>query len=41
MPLIRPVAAFAAERGTQDASEFLRERYFELHSRRVYFTPAK
>ncbi|GAA4224674.1 type I restriction-modification system DNA methylase subunit [Streptosporangium album] len=39
VPLIRSIAALAAERGAPDAFEFLCERYFEVHSRRVYLTP--
>ncbi|SFI88467.1 N-6 DNA Methylase [Streptosporangium canum] len=39
VPLIRSVAALATERGAPDAFEFLCERYFEVHSRRVYLTP--
>ena len=39
VPLIRSIAGLAAERGAQDTFEFLRERYFEVHSRRVYLTP--
>ncbi|MFJ2029623.1 N-6 DNA methylase [Streptosporangium sp. NPDC087985] len=39
VPLIRSIAALAEERGAPDAFAFLRERYFEVHSRRVYLTP--
>ncbi|MEV6861822.1 N-6 DNA methylase [Streptosporangium subroseum] len=39
VPLIRSIAGLAAERGAQETFEFLRERYFEVHSRRVYLTP--
>ncbi|WP_285705162.1 N-6 DNA methylase [Microtetraspora sp. NBRC 16547] len=39
MSLIRSIARLAEERGTRDTFEFLRERYFEVHTRRVYFTP--
>ncbi|MFD0856353.1 helix-turn-helix transcriptional regulator, partial [Actinomadura adrarensis] len=39
VPLARGLADLAEERGTSGAFEFLRQRYFELHKRRVYETP--
>ncbi|MEU9832651.1 N-6 DNA methylase [Streptosporangium sp. NPDC048047] len=39
VPLIRAVARLGVERGASDAFEFLRERYFETHSRRLHLTP--
>ncbi|MEU6410630.1 N-6 DNA methylase [Microbispora sp. NPDC046933] len=41
MPLVRSIARLAAERGARGTFEFLRERYFEVHTRRVYSTPAE
>ncbi|GAA4206769.1 N-6 DNA methylase [Microbispora amethystogenes] len=41
MPLVRSIAALAAERGAPATFEFLRERYFEVHTRRVYSTPVE
>ncbi|WP_169982075.1 N-6 DNA methylase [Microbispora sp. H10836] len=41
VPLVRSIARLAAERGARDTFEFLRERYFEVHTRRVYSTPAE
>ncbi|WP_327044324.1 N-6 DNA methylase [Microbispora sp. NBC_01189] len=41
MPLVRSIAALAEERGAPATFEFLRERYFEVHTRRVYSTPAE
>ncbi|WP_319019048.1 N-6 DNA methylase [Microbispora sitophila] len=41
VPLVRSIARLAAERGVRDTFEFLRERYFEVHTRRVYSTPAE
>ncbi|WP_254716383.1 class I SAM-dependent DNA methyltransferase [Actinomadura sp. WMMB 499] len=38
-PLARALAGLADELGTADAFEFLRTRYLEHHSRRVYMTP--
>ncbi|WP_285700972.1 N-6 DNA methylase [Actinomadura sp. NBRC 104412] len=37
--LVRGLADLADARGVPEAFEFLRERYFELHKRRVYGTP--
>ncbi|MFB4314412.1 class I SAM-dependent DNA methyltransferase [Actinomadura sp. 21ATH] len=39
VPLARGLADLAGERGAPEAFEFLRQRYFELHKRRVYETP--
>ncbi|MFI0348928.1 N-6 DNA methylase [Actinomadura sp. 9N407] len=39
VPLARGLADLAKERGAPEAFEFLRQRYFELHKRRVYETP--
>ncbi|WP_034516043.1 SAM-dependent methyltransferase [Actinomadura rifamycini] len=39
VPLARALAGLADELGTADAFEFLRTRYLEHHSRRVYMTP--
>jgi type I restriction-modification system DNA methylase subunit len=39
VPLIRGLADLADEHGVSGAFEFLRQRYFELHKRRVYETP--
>ncbi|MGW5264417.1 N-6 DNA methylase [Microbispora sp. NPDC004025] len=41
VPLVRSIARLAAERGARDTFEFLRERYFEVHTRRVYSTPVE
>ncbi|GLW24731.1 type II restriction endonuclease subunit M [Microbispora amethystogenes] len=41
MPLVRSIASLAAERGASATFEFLRERYFEVHTRRVYSTPVE
>ncbi|MEV4251828.1 N-6 DNA methylase [Spirillospora sp. NPDC049652] len=39
LPIVRRLAALAADRGPRDAFEFLRERYLDLHKRRAYETP--
>ncbi|MFI6455512.1 N-6 DNA methylase [Streptosporangium amethystogenes] len=39
LPLLRRVAALAAEDGAGKTFAFLRERYFELHTKRMYATP--
>jgi hypothetical protein len=39
MPLVREVANLAAAEGAKQTFGFLRERYFELHSKRMYGTP--
>ncbi|WP_262402757.1 class I SAM-dependent DNA methyltransferase [Actinomadura sp. CNU-125] len=39
VPLARALTGLADELGTADAFEFLRTRYLEHHSRRVYITP--
>lgn len=39
LPLLRRVAALAVENGTKGTFAFLRERYFELHTKRMYATP--
>ncbi|SDH28426.1 N-6 DNA Methylase [Sinosporangium album] len=39
--LLRQVADQARQRGPLDTFEFLRKRYVELHTRRVYSTPAE
>ncbi|MER5624909.1 N-6 DNA methylase [Streptosporangium sp. NPDC002544] len=39
LPLLRRVAALAVENGTKRTFAFLRERYFELHTKRMYATP--
>ncbi|WP_326829600.1 N-6 DNA methylase [Streptosporangium sp. NBC_01810] len=39
LPLLRRVAALATEDGAKETFTFLRERYFELHSKRMYATP--
>lgn len=41
MPLVRSIARLARERGARDTFEFLRERYLEVHTRRVYSTPVE
>ncbi|GGQ07390.1 N-6 DNA methylase [Streptosporangium pseudovulgare] len=39
VPLVRAVARLGTERGASGAFEFLCERYFETHSRRLHPTP--
>ncbi|WP_230884087.1 N-6 DNA methylase [Planomonospora sp. ID82291] len=39
IPLLRRLAGLAAEGGVRETFEFLRERYFELHTKRTYATP--
>ncbi|MEU6034713.1 N-6 DNA methylase [Actinomadura sp. NPDC047616] len=39
VPTLRSLAAMAAERGPLEIFEFLRERYLDLHKRRLYETP--
>ncbi|MEV7806461.1 N-6 DNA methylase [Microbispora sp. NPDC088329] len=41
VPLVRSIARLAAGRGARGTFEFLRERYLEVHTRRVYSTPAE
>ncbi|MUN36457.1 N-6 DNA methylase [Actinomadura litoris] len=40
-PLLRGLASLAAERGAVETFEFLRERYLDLHRRRIYVTPSE
>ncbi|MQY09482.1 N-6 DNA methylase [Actinomadura macrotermitis] len=39
VPVVRRLADLAAERGPQETFKFLRERYLDLHRRRMYETP--
>ncbi len=39
VPLLRRLAGLAVEGGVRETFEFLRERYFELHTKRTYATP--
>ncbi|WP_207401022.1 N-6 DNA methylase [Actinomadura roseirufa] len=39
VPVVRGLADLAAERGTLETFEFLRERYLDLHKRRTHVTP--